>query len=254
VWGRAPWTETWGGGCDPEWTAGERGRHRATHAEPGRATRRAREVFPSAHTQAAFSVTAVAVRTSCAEGSPVGNPTPIEVDCPPSWAAKAEEVSTDSGPPRPGRSPAASACEPYHELIGAARARGRNAMAIWQDLVDGHGFPAHSAPDRRPGAGVVGWRRHRALRRVAHRAGVRGAKFRSPGAGSAALWGVRARPRRGKLGGVAGPRRRVRCALGCGARQAVCQPVTYRRRPAPPVCGRPKAHEPLLRDPAAVDR
>jgi transposase len=56
--------------------------------------------------------------------------------------AKAEEVSTDSGPPRPGRSPAASACEPYRELIGAALARGRNAMAIWQDLVDGHGFPA----------------------------------------------------------------------------------------------------------------
>jgi transposase len=56
--------------------------------------------------------------------------------------AKAEEVSTDSGPPRPGRSPAASACEPYRELIGAALARGRNAMAIWQDLVDDHGFPA----------------------------------------------------------------------------------------------------------------
>jgi transposase len=36
----------------------------------------------------------------------------------------------------------ASACEPYRTLITAARARGRNAMAIWQDLVDGHGFPA----------------------------------------------------------------------------------------------------------------
>jgi transposase len=56
--------------------------------------------------------------------------------------AKAEAVSTDSEPPRPSRSPAASACEPYRELIGAALARGRNAMAIWQDLVDGHGFPA----------------------------------------------------------------------------------------------------------------
>ena len=58
------------------------------------------------------------------------------------------EVSTDSecalGPvdsgPRPGRSPSASACEPYRELIEAALAKGRNAMAIWQDLVDGHGF------------------------------------------------------------------------------------------------------------------
>src|SRR5262245_55735215 len=39
--------------------------------------------------------------------------------------ANADEVSTDSEPPRPGRSPAASACEPYRELIGAALARGR---------------------------------------------------------------------------------------------------------------------------------
>src|SRR5438874_8475665 len=59
-------------------------------------------------------------------------------------------VSTDSATaplaaptlPRPGRSPAASACEPYRELIAAALARRRNAMAIWQDLVDGQGFPA----------------------------------------------------------------------------------------------------------------
>jgi transposase len=56
--------------------------------------------------------------------------------------ANGPEVSTDSGPLPPGRSPAASACEPYRELIAAALARGRNAMAIWQDLVDGHGFPA----------------------------------------------------------------------------------------------------------------
>jgi transposase len=56
--------------------------------------------------------------------------------------ATGEEVSTDSAPPSPGRSPAASACEPYRELIVAALAQGRNAMAIWQDLVGGHGFPA----------------------------------------------------------------------------------------------------------------
>jgi transposase len=56
--------------------------------------------------------------------------------------ATADEVSPDSDPPPPGRSPAASACEPYRELIVAALTQGRNAMAIWQDLVDGHGFPA----------------------------------------------------------------------------------------------------------------
>jgi hypothetical protein len=47
------------------------------------------------------------------------------------------EVSTDSAPvPRPGRAPSTSACEPYRELIIEALGRGRNAMAIWQDLVD----------------------------------------------------------------------------------------------------------------------
>ena len=64
--------------------------------------------------------------------------------------ATRSEVSTDSGAiPRPGRAPSASACEPYRELIGEALGRGRNAMAIWQDLVDGHGFPARYASVRR---------------------------------------------------------------------------------------------------------
>jgi hypothetical protein len=54
--------------------------------------------------------------------------------------ATAGGVSTDSAWPKPGRAPAASACEPYREVIGEAVARGRNAMAIWQDLVDDHGF------------------------------------------------------------------------------------------------------------------
>jgi hypothetical protein len=74
-------------------------------------------------------------------------------------------VSTDSGPPKPaisdgvstdprrsfppGRAPSASACEPYRELIAEALGRGRNAMAIWQDLVDDHGFTARYASVRR---------------------------------------------------------------------------------------------------------
>src|SRR6266436_3975031 len=59
--------------------------------------------------------------------------------------AATEGVSTDSASkewPRPGRAPAASACEPYREVIEEAVSRGRNAMAIWQDLVDDHGFTA----------------------------------------------------------------------------------------------------------------
>jgi transposase len=63
------------------------------------------------------------------------------------------EVSTDSKPvewpPPPGRAPGASACEPFRELIAEALGRGRNAMAIWQDLIDDHGFVARYASVRR---------------------------------------------------------------------------------------------------------
>ena len=60
------------------------------------------------------------------------------------------EVSTDVAPvPRPGRAPSASACEPYRELIAEALRLGRNAMAIWQDLVEDHGFTARYASVRR---------------------------------------------------------------------------------------------------------
>jgi transposase len=50
-------------------------------------------------------------------------------------------VITDSDPPpMPRHNPSASACEPYRELIEQAVALGRDAMAIWQDLVDDYGF------------------------------------------------------------------------------------------------------------------
>src|SRR6266496_4964917 len=72
-------------------------------------------------------------------------------------AKPAISVSTDSGPDgevptwptSPGRSPQASACEPYRELIEIGLSRRRNAMAIWQDLVDGHGFKVGYASVRR---------------------------------------------------------------------------------------------------------
>src|SRR5256886_8383721 len=40
----------------------------------------------------------------------------------------------------PGPDPSASACEPYRETIELGLSRGRNAMAIWQDMVSGYGF------------------------------------------------------------------------------------------------------------------
>jgi transposase len=65
-------------------------------------------------------------------------------------AITSEGVSTDPVcPPPPGRAPSASACEPYREIIAEALARGRNAVAIWQDLVDDHGFSARYASVRR---------------------------------------------------------------------------------------------------------
>jgi transposase len=66
--------------------------------------------------------------------------------------ATTEQVSTDSGPPWPPptrRASRASACEPFRELIAEALERGRNAMAIWQDLVDDHGFRARYASVKR---------------------------------------------------------------------------------------------------------
>jgi hypothetical protein len=59
-------------------------------------------------------------------------------------------VSTDpDAVATPLRAPTASACEPYRELITEALQRGRNAMAICQDLVDDHGFAARYASVRR---------------------------------------------------------------------------------------------------------
>lgn len=65
-----------------------------------------------------------------------------------SAAKPANEVTTDSGgqspekpQPQPSNaSPSASACEPYRETIELELSRGRNATAIWQDLVDRHGY------------------------------------------------------------------------------------------------------------------
>jgi transposase len=66
-------------------------------------------------------------------------------------AKPASEVTTDSGgevasetaaqlESQPGHSPSASACEAYRKAIEAGISKGRNAKAIWQDLVDAYGF------------------------------------------------------------------------------------------------------------------
>ena len=83
--------------------------------------------------------------TTTAEPVPSKPANEVTTDPKPEEVAKpANEVTTDCGSPalvpEPSRSPTASACEPFHEVIQADLARGRNAMAIWQDLVDRTGF------------------------------------------------------------------------------------------------------------------
>jgi len=75
-----------------------------------------------------------------------------EVSADPFSAKPANAVTPDSGvewavptlaaapAPQPDSSPSASACEPHREALEGWLWRGRNAKAIWQDLVDIHGF------------------------------------------------------------------------------------------------------------------
>src|SRR5947208_4481974 len=89
----------------------------------------------------------LAVRPPGRWGHPPANPAK-EVSTDPTMAA-ASPSAPPAWPPGPQRAPTASACAPYRELIELALARGRNAMAIWRDLVDDHGFPAQYASVRR---------------------------------------------------------------------------------------------------------
>lgn len=60
-------------------------------------------------------------------------------------------VSTDSASPipRPERNPTGSACEPHFDFIELSLSKGRNAQAIYQDLVDHHGFTGRYASVKR---------------------------------------------------------------------------------------------------------
>jgi len=59
--------------------------------------------------------------------------------CPPNRGeSSAVQIELAASPPTMAR----SACEPYREFIEAQVALGRNAVAIYQDLVDGYGYTA----------------------------------------------------------------------------------------------------------------
>jgi transposase len=66
-----------------------------------------------------------------------------EASADPLAAKPANAVTTDFGAELaapPSRNSSASACEVHREAIEIALSQGRNAVAIWQDLVDVHGF------------------------------------------------------------------------------------------------------------------
>jgi transposase len=88
----------------------------------------------------------LAVRSPGRWGHP---PAKAAIETSPDSAAPGAAIPAATWPPSPGRSPQASACEPYREWIEEAVRQGRLARSIWQDLVDDHGLRAGYASVRR---------------------------------------------------------------------------------------------------------
>jgi len=86
---------------------------------------------------------ASAVSTDSAPGFKSGQSLSTDIDAANGGGDAAEAIRLAA------RAPSASACEPYRELIELGVQRGRNAVAIWQDLVTDHGFRARYASVRR---------------------------------------------------------------------------------------------------------
>ncbi len=70
------------------------------------------------------------------------NPASLQHQVTPDSDQQPAEETTPPAAAQPSRSPSASSCEPYREAVELALSQGRNAKAIWQDLVDVHGFSA----------------------------------------------------------------------------------------------------------------
>ena len=90
---------------------------------------------------------AVRVPGGWGRGMPAKPANEVPPDLPPRPASPADQVTPDSGvtsapPVVPSQisAGARSACEPFREEIDLALSKGRNAKAIWQDLVDRNGF------------------------------------------------------------------------------------------------------------------
>jgi len=100
---------------------------------------------PGSWGQKSLAKAATSVTTDSEGSKPATLVTTDSCDPKPSNFSKAAiEVTTDSGLavtlPEQDNKRSDSASEAYRELIEVELSRGRNAMGIWQDLVDRHGF------------------------------------------------------------------------------------------------------------------
>src|SRR5271168_5534704 len=106
---------------------------------------------PGSWGQKSLAKAATSVTTDSEGSKPATLVTTDSCDPKPSNFSKAAiEVTTDSGLavtlPEQDNKRSDSASEAYRELIEVELSRGRNAMGIWQDLVDRHGFAGGYLP------------------------------------------------------------------------------------------------------------
>jgi transposase len=96
---------------------------------------------PGAWRRQAPAKPAIEVTPDFLEAKPAHGLTPDLPEAKPATVTPdlATPFSENQGSPDPSPS-SASTCEPYRELIEQGLSRGRNAKAIWQDLVSDHGF------------------------------------------------------------------------------------------------------------------
>ena len=80
------------------------------------------------------------VTTDSAASKPASEAAPVTPESGGNCASGPAVATATRPESQPGRSPSASACEAYRDAIEVGLSRGRNAKAIWQDLVDAFGF------------------------------------------------------------------------------------------------------------------
>jgi len=99
---------------------------------------------PGAWERQAPAKPATGVTPDLPEAKPATGVTPDSPEAKPATGVTpdlAAPFSENQGSPGDPSTSSASTCEAYRELIEQGLSRGRNAKAIWQDLVTDHGYP-----------------------------------------------------------------------------------------------------------------